>query len=116
MTNAIKGALISGLVFPGLGQIVLRHYKRGAVIIGTVLLLLVAVIVKAVQHALAILEKIEGAGGVIDINTIVDTAGQATTNSSSTTVGILTVLLVVCWIAGVIDAYGIGRNKDIKES
>ena len=26
MNNAIKGALLSGLVFPGLGQLVLRQY------------------------------------------------------------------------------------------
>lgn len=29
MNNSLKGALLSGVVFPGLGQIILKHYKRG---------------------------------------------------------------------------------------
>ena len=63
MNNSLKGAFLSGLIFPGLGQVVLKHYKRGAVIMLTVLVSLSVVAVKAVQHALAILEKIELEGG-----------------------------------------------------
>ena len=29
MNNSIKGAIFSGLVFPGLGQVILKYYKRG---------------------------------------------------------------------------------------
>ena len=29
MNNSLKGALLSGLVFPGLGQIILKHHTRG---------------------------------------------------------------------------------------
>jgi hypothetical protein len=29
MKNSLKGALLSGLVFPGLGQVFFRHYLRG---------------------------------------------------------------------------------------
>ena len=59
MKNAWKGALLSGLVFPGLGEIVLGRFKRGLLLIGIVLAGLVGIVAEATIHALAILEKIE---------------------------------------------------------
>lgn len=115
MNNAIKGALISGLIFPGLGQVALRHYKRGAVIIVTVFLILAAIITIGVRHALAILEKVEAAGGTANIGAIADTAAQVSADSTSLTINVLSILLFVCWLAGVADAYGIGRDKDRSE-
>jgi TM2 domain-containing membrane protein YozV len=74
MNNSLKGALLSGLVFPGLGQIVLKHYKRGVVIMLMVLVSLFVVVVKAAQYALAILEKIESEGGTISLSIISNAA------------------------------------------
>ena len=63
MQNSLKGALLSGLVFPGLGQFALKHYKRATVIALATVISLSVVIVKAVQHALTLLEQIESQGG-----------------------------------------------------
>lgn len=115
MNNSLKGAFLSGLVFPGLGQVVLKHYKRGAVIILTVLVSLSIVVVKAVQHALAILEKIQSEGGAISMSTISDAATQASTTSGSLTFNLALLLVILCWIIGVVDAYRIGKKKDIEE-
>ncbi len=46
MKNSLKGAFLSGLIFPGLGQIILKHYKRGTVIMLTVLVGMSVFIVK----------------------------------------------------------------------
>jgi hypothetical protein len=105
-----KGTLLSGLIFPGLGQIVLKHYKRGAVIMLTVLVSLSVVVVKAVQHALAILEKIESEGGAISMSTISNAATQASTTSVSLTFNLILLLIILCWIIGVVDAYRIGKK------
>jgi len=115
MNNSLKGALLSGLIFPGLGQIVLKHYKRGAVIMLTVLVGLSVIVVKAAQHALAILERIESEGGAISMSAISDAATQASTTSGSLTLSLALLLVVLCWIIGVIDAYRIGKKKDIEE-
>ena len=106
---------MSGLIFPGLGQVILRHYKRGAVIMFTVLVSLSVVVVKTVQHALAILEKIESEGGAISMSTISNAATQATTTSGSLIFKLLLLLIIFCWIIGVVDAYRIGKKKDIEE-
>ena len=113
MNNSLKGAVLSGLVFPGLGQVVLKHYKRGAVLILTVLLSLSLIVVKVVQQALAILEQIESEGGTLDMDTISSAAAQASTASGSFVVNLLLAILL-CWIIGILDAYRIGKRKDLE--
>ncbi len=115
MKNSLKGAFWSGLIFPGLGQVVLKRYKRGVVIMLTVLVSLSVVVVKAVQHALAILEKIESEGGAISMSTLSNAASQASTASGSPTFNLVLLLVILCWVIGVVDAYRIGKKKDIEE-
>ncbi len=115
MNNSLKGAFLSGLIFPGLGQVVLKHYKRGAAIMLTVFVSLSVVVVKAVQHALAILEKIELEGGTINMSTISNAATQASTTSGNLTFNLVLLLVILCWVIGTVDAYRIGKKKDIKE-
>ena len=115
MPNAFKAALLSGLVFPGLGQLVLKHHKRGIALMLVVLSCLVAIVVKGVQQSLAILEKIASEGGVIDMKTVSSAASQASTTSSSLIFNLGLLLIIICWMIGVVDAYRIGKKKDIAE-
>jgi hypothetical protein len=110
----LKGALLSGVIFPGLGQVILKHYKRGIVLMLTVFASLVVMVLKAVQHAFTILEKIELAGGVIDIQTITAAATEASATSDSLIYNLLLLLIVICWIFGIVDAYRIGKKKDLE--
>ena len=112
MNNSIKGALLSGLVFPGLGQVVLKHYKRGIAFIFTVSIILLVIVVKAIQQVFTILEKIEAEGGVISLDTISNAVTQASTPSQSLTFKLLFWFLVFCWIIGVVDGYIVGKKKD----
>lgn len=115
MNNAHKGAFWSGLVFPGLGQIFLKHYKRGAVIMMTVLVGLSVIVVEAAKKTFIILEKIASEGGAIDMNTILHAASQASTNSDSLILSFTVLLITFCWIIGVVDAFKIGKKKDLEE-
>ena len=115
MNNSQKGAFWSGLVFPGLGQVVLKHYKRGAVIMVTVLAGLSVIVVEAVKKAFIILEKIASEGGAIDFNTILNAASRASANSDSLIFGSAVLLITFCWIIGVVDSLRIGRKKDLEE-
>ena len=116
MNNSIKGAFWSALIFPGLGQVVLKHYKRGAVIILVVSISMSGVVVKAVHSALVILEEIVSKGGAISMSTISNAATQASSASESLTFNLVLLLTILCWIFGVVDAYRIGKEKDIEES
>ena len=115
MNNSLKGALLSGAVFPGLGQVFLKHYKRGIVLVFTVFAIMIVIVLKAVQHASAVLEKIEVEGVVIDIQTITDAATQASSTSDNLIYNLGFLLIVVCWIFGIVDAYRIGKKKDLEE-
>jgi len=116
MKSAIKGALLSGLVFPGLGQLVLRQYRRGAVIMLAVLISLSVIVIEIVQQALDILEKIELQGDAIDITAISNAAAVESAQSGSAMVNILMLFVAVCWLAGTVDAYRIGRKKDLQRA
>jgi len=115
MKNSLKAVLLSGLVIPGLGQVALRHYRRGMAFILAASIILLVIVVKVVQQAFTILEKIEAEGGVISMDTITNAVTQASTPSQNLTFKLLFCLLVVCWIIGVVDAYRVGRKKDIEE-
>jgi hypothetical protein len=116
INNSLKAVLLSGLVLPGLGQVVLKHYKRGAALMGAFTATLTAILIIAVQQASTILEKIDLESGAIDINTISNAASQASTTSESHMLKLLSWLLIFCWAIGVVDAYRIGRKKDIQGS
>lgn len=116
MKNALKGALLSGLVFPGLGQIVLKQHRKGAFLIFVVLSSLIMFVTVAVQQAMAVLDKIQAGGGTLDSETIARTANQVTTNQASLLLNLLLLFMICCWVFGVIDAYMIGRRKDVEDS
>jgi hypothetical protein len=112
MNNAMKGLMLSGMVFPGLGQVVLKRYKRGIALMLAVLACLVMLTVEAIERALVILEKIEATGEIIDLAQITDAATQATTSSANWILNGIFLLIVLIWIAGSVDAYRIGKQKD----
>lgn len=112
MKYSLKGALFSGLVFPGIGQIILKHYIRGAVLIAAISVSMLVFVIKAVQQALAILEKIQFEGDILTMSAITDAATRATTVSDSMTLKLLLLLILFLWIIGIVDAYRIGRKKD----
>jgi len=115
MNNSLKAALLSGLVFPGIGQVVLKRYRRGVVLMLIVLACLLIVVAKAVQQAFSILKQIELAGGTINVDAILNVATQSSTNSDSLLFNSILLLIIVCWILGVVDAYRIGKKRDLEE-
>ncbi|MGB7931468.1 MAG: DUF5683 domain-containing protein [Gammaproteobacteria bacterium] len=114
MKNSMKGALLSGLVFPGLGQIALKRYWRGFALLLAVMAGLYIMIATAMQQAYAILDSIEAEGGMPDSDTISKAAAQAAAASDSPMITAVSVLILVCWIVGIIDAWRIGKQKDLE--
>jgi len=70
---------------------------------------------QTVHAALAILEKIESEGGIIDIDTLTNAVTQATSRSDSLIFNFAFFLISLCWIIGIIDAYKTGKKKDNQE-
>jgi hypothetical protein len=115
MKKSLKGALLSGLVLPGVGQLWLKHYMRGIALIGVFLTATAVIVTKAAQQAFAILEKIESEGGAVDLVAIVHSASRPSANSGDFTFKAASLVLILSWIVGIIDAYLVGRKKDLAD-
>ena len=110
MKTAIKAALLSGFVFPGLGQIYLKRYKRGLTILILVLLALGIIIGTLTVSALESLKAIQSGGGIADMETI---SNLASIDSARSGIYFRLILLFVvcCWLFSVADAYKIGKRS-----
>ncbi len=115
MRKPLKGALLSGLVFPGYGQFVLKHYIRGIVLMLIGLACLVVIGVKVLKQTFIVLEKIEYSGGAIDMSELLNAVNLVDTTSGDVIYKFASLLLLLCWIIGIIDAYRIGRRKELEE-
>ena len=114
MKSAIKATLLSGLVFPGLGHLVLGKTGRGITIIIATLVGLVGFVAKASQMAMAVVEKIQAEGGALDAETVSMAAARSVNASASFTLQLFLLVILACWLYGVIDAFMLGRKRDMK--
>ncbi len=110
MSKSIKAALWSGLVFPGAGHLFLKFNGRGIGLITVSAICLFIIVSNATEQAMAVLEKIEADGGMLDPSRVSELVSQASTSVGTPTLTIATMVLIVCWILGVADAYRLGKR------
>jgi hypothetical protein len=106
-----KAALLSGLVFPGVGHLYLRRYLRGALLAAAAAALSYFIISVAVDSAFDIAGKIQSGDVPLNaesISALASKASQATENSTD----IATTALFVLWLIGIVDSYREGRARD----
>jgi len=113
MKHSIKAALLSGLVFPGSGQIALKHYRRGIALLLTASVCIFYIVKQTVNQAFSILDRLNQSSA-LDMNAITHAATQASGSSSNLWVNIAYLLMIGCWLFGIIDAYAIGKEMDNK--
>ncbi|MCE5266033.1 MAG: hypothetical protein LLG97_21190 [Deltaproteobacteria bacterium] len=111
MSKAIKAALLSALVFPGLGQMYLKRYVRGLIPMVVILIGLGVWITDATLRALQELDRIQIQGGFINPNAVA--ARMAASSPSGEWYSPLILpLIVICWLYSVIDAYRLGKGME----
>lgn len=116
MKNSTKGALLSGLVFPGLGQLILKHYKKGIALMLAASANLLIIIVKTVLQALIVLEKIQSGDRFINISTILNITAEVSATSDHLILSLASLFFFLCWITGIVDAYIIGKKIDTESA
>ena len=110
MKTAIKAALLSALVFPGVGQMYLKRYVRGLIPMVLALAGMGMLIAQATVGALQELEKIQIQGGLVDLNAVANRAAASSASGDWYSPFIMP-MIVVCWLFSVIDAYLLGKGK-----
>lgn len=110
MNKSVKAALLSGLVFPGVGQLSIGYKKRGWLMIFVICIILYLIISEIIQQAASIIEKMQASGVALDIESISNKTSGLVGFSENSSLNILLVLLILGWIVSVIDAYFIGTK------
>lgn len=111
MTKSTKAALLSGLIFPGAGHMFLKHYVRGSILILAALISTTVIVTVIVQQALAIIDRISSGEVAIETGAIADMVSSSTHGAESPMANISLVVLLVCWLFGIIDSYRLGSAQ-----
>lgn len=111
MQQSIKAALLSGMIFPGVGQISLGHKKRGWSIILVNCILFYLIISKVIQQAASIVEKMQKNGAALDIESISKQTSNLVGFSDNSSLNILLTLLILGWLISIVDAYLLGNKR-----
>ena len=112
MTHATKGALLSGLVFPGAGQMAQKHYFRGLGLILGVIGAMGLLVAMAVQIALRAVAQMGVADRPPDMAQLLAVASKAVSSTDGTVANAAVAVIIACWLVGVVEAYVSGRRLD----
>lgn len=112
MKKSSKAALLSGLIFPGIGHIFLREYFRGSALVVLSLAALSVVVTIAYQHALLIVDRIISGDVSVEAGAIARAVSNSTTAADSLVENAAVIVLVACWLAGIIDSYRLGAVQE----
>ena len=112
MTRSTKVALLSGLIFPGIGHMVLKQYLRGSVLMILALIASSVIVTVVIQRALTIIDHINS-GDIPDATgAIAEMVSNSTSGADSLIQNISVIVLGACWLIGIIDSYRLGIAKE----
>jgi len=112
MKSSSKAALLSGLIFPGVGHIFIKHYLRGSVLMIFALVALSVTVTAVFQRALAIVDDINSGAIPIEAGAIAEMVSRTTSGADGSKETIAVIVLGVCWLFGIIDSYRLGVAQD----
>jgi hypothetical protein len=109
--QSTKAALLSGLVFPGMGHLYLRQYIRGVLFAGASGVLLYFIISVAMSTAFDVMGKIQSGNVPLNVESISElVVKQSHGNEESTNTA--TMALIALWVMGIADSYRVGRARE----
>jgi len=108
MTKSTKAALLSGLVFPGIGHFVLKHYVRGSILLLTTIIAMSIIVRIVFQQAQAIVDRVVSGEIPLETAAISELAASSSSDSDSFVSSAAMTVFLACWLIGIIDSYGVG--------
>jgi len=112
MKRSSKAALLSGLIFPGIGHIVLKQYLRGSVLMLFTLVALSVIVTRIYQRALTIVDRVNSGDIPIDTGAIAEMVSNSTSGADSFIENIALIVMGACWLIGIIDSYRLGVAQE----
>ncbi len=108
MKQQILSTLCSGLIVPGLGQILNRHIKKGIALLAIVFILFIAGTIQLAVLSTALLEG----QALYQLNTV--TIMQRLQDADLSGLWVLVSIFAIVWLYAVLDAFWGGRRLDNK--
>jgi hypothetical protein len=112
MKKSLKAALFSGLIFPGAGHFLLRHYLRGMIFFVPSLISFVFIADNSKRKAWAIVDKIVQGEVPLDLQSILSLVSASTTGPEAAMLNTAQWIMTLCWVISVIDSYRLGNIAD----
>ena len=113
MKESTRGALFSGLVFPGLGQLVLGRVFSGIFLMLLTTAGLFVLIYRIIQRAARGIDEILPllANNELDFNTLKELLARESAGGwGAETISLIG--LAGCWLAAIVHAYFVGKKTD----
>ena len=110
--RSTKAALLSGLIFPGIGHMVLKQYLRGSVLMLSALVAFSVIVTRLFQRALTIVDRINSGDIPVETGAIAEMVSNSTSGADNLIQNILGIVLGACWLIGIIDSYRLGIAKE----
>ena len=115
MSNSLKAALLSALVFPGSGHFMLKKHLMGTLLAGFSVVCIYVYLSTALEIAQELSLKIQTGEIPLDVAIITEAISTQIAASDTGYVGISTYVLAACWLLGIADSYRLGRLRDKAE-
>ncbi len=112
MTRSTKAALLSGLIFPGVGHLVLKYYLRGSLLLISALVALYVLVDRAVQRALTIVDRINSGDIPLEVGAISEAVANSASGADPLGDNAPVIVFGICWLVGIIDSYRRGLVLD----
>lgn len=113
MKQSIKGTLLSGLAYPGLGQLFMGYIFSGAAFIGLTTIGLGIIVYRLAKRIYLIIDQILPmfAKDAVDFRKVIDLFNQSTYSNWDVEL-ISTIVVVICWLTSIVHAYFLGKHLD----
>lgn len=112
MKKSSKAALLSALIFPGVGHLVLKQYLRGSVLVLVAFAAFSVAVDRAYQRALTVVDRILAGDVPADTGSIADMVSSSTSGADSVIDNAAVIVLAACWLFAIIDSYRLGNAQD----
>jgi len=110
VTRSLKAALLSGLIFPGVGHFIVKRYIRGAILITFTLIAFFLLLEEVTRQALTVIKKITNGDIPLEVGAVAELVSNSASAAESPALNIATLVVGTCWLFGIIDSYRLGRE------
>jgi TM2 domain-containing membrane protein YozV len=114
MKTSTKAILLSAFVFPGAGQLYLKRYRQGLIIMLLAIAGLGYIIWRATIVALSSIDRMAQSGNV-SVREMKDIVAAQSAGTSPYD-NIIPLVIICLWIIGIVDAYISGKRKDLQDA